>query len=136
MDRFMIGEGKDSVLHAPSPPTHPHSPSFPPSLPPSLPFFNSRNREQRDLVHDEHHPTLDVAHQNGENAIPMGKDDFPGFIAENEYVFANFYAPWCVWCQRLGPTWEAFAETVEKQQFNIKVGREGGREEGVGLGYF
>jgi len=60
----------------------------------------------------------------------MGKDDFPGFIAENEYVFANFYAPWCVWCQRLGPTWEAFAETVEKQQFNIKVGREGGREGG------
>jgi thiol-disulfide isomerase/thioredoxin len=57
----------------------------------------------------------------------MGKDDFPGFIAEHEYVFANFYAPWCVWCQRLGPTWEAFAETMEKQQFNIKVGREGGK---------
>jgi len=36
-------------------------------------------------------------------------------------VFANFYAPWCVWCQRLGPTWEAFAETMEKQQFDIKV---------------
>lgn len=68
----------------------------------------------------------------------MGKDDFPGFIAENEYVFANFYAPWCVWCQRLGPTWEAFAETVEKQQFNIKVGRgrDGGKMERVELGCF
>ena len=58
----------------------------------------------------------------------MGKEEFPGFIAGNEYVFANFYAPWCVWCQRLGPTWEAFAETMEKQQFDIKVRR--GRRKG------
>ena len=112
-------------------------------------YTYSRNREQRDLLHDEHHPSLDQAHQNGENALPLTKvrpapfpftpphpshlsthplpfsvlqESFGPFVAENEYVFANFYAPWCVWCQRLGPTWEAFAETVESQQFNIKVG--------------
>lgn len=27
-------------------------------------------------------------------------------------VVANFYAPWCPWCQRLEPTWEAVTEQV------------------------
>jgi thiol-disulfide isomerase/thioredoxin len=85
-------------------------------------MFQGRNREQRDLLHDSHtHPSIEELHQNGENAVPMTKDGFGPFIEENEYVFANFYAPWCVWCQRLAPTWEAFAEKVEAGQFGIKV---------------
>lgn len=35
----------------------------------------------------------------------------------------NQYAPWCVWCQRLGPTWEAFAEHVEEQKIPVKVAK-------------
>jgi thiol-disulfide isomerase/thioredoxin len=31
------------------------------------------------------------------------------------------FAPWCVWCQRLHPTWEAFAEEVEKDELPIKI---------------
>ena len=27
-------------------------------------------------------------------------------------VLANFYAPWCPWCQRLEPTWEAVQQKV------------------------
>lgn len=27
-------------------------------------------------------------------------------------VIGNFYAPWCPWCQRLEPTWEAVREEV------------------------
>lgn len=38
--------------------------------------------------------------------------EFDNYLAENRYVFANFYAPWCIWCQRLEPVWEAFAESV------------------------
>ena len=33
------------------------------------------------------------------------------------------YAPWCVWCQRLGPTWEAFAEHVEEQKIPVKIAK-------------
>ena len=66
-------------------------------------------------------PDLETLHQNGENAVPLGMDTFAPYIAENEYVFANFYAPWCIWCQRLAPTWEAFAEAIEAQKFGIKV---------------
>jgi thiol-disulfide isomerase/thioredoxin len=27
-------------------------------------------------------------------------------------VVVNFYAPWCPWCQRLEPTWEAVTQDV------------------------
>ena len=27
-------------------------------------------------------------------------------------VVVNFYAPWCPWCQRLEPTWEAVTQEV------------------------
>jgi thiol-disulfide isomerase/thioredoxin len=30
-------------------------------------------------------------------------------------VVANFYAPWCPWCQRLEPTWEAVTAEVHKR---------------------
>lgn len=43
---------------------------------------------------------LETLHQNGEHAVPMASaEDFTKFIGANNYVFANFYAPWCVWCQ-------------------------------------
>jgi thiol-disulfide isomerase/thioredoxin len=30
-------------------------------------------------------------------------------------VVANFYAPWCPWCQRLEPTWEAVTTEVHNR---------------------
>ena len=27
----------------------------------------------------------------------------------------NFFAPWCPWCQRLEPTWEAVTQEVHKR---------------------
>ncbi len=27
----------------------------------------------------------------------------------------NFYAPWCPWCQRLEPTWEAVTQEIHKR---------------------
>jgi thiol:disulfide interchange protein len=44
-------------------------------------------------------PDLETLHQNGENAVPVDAEGFAKYIAEHEYVFANFYAPWCIWCQ-------------------------------------
>jgi thiol:disulfide interchange protein len=44
-------------------------------------------------------PDLDTLHQNGENAEPVNAETFAQYIKEHEYVFANFYAPWCIWCQ-------------------------------------
>lgn len=33
------------------------------------------------------------------------------------------YAPWCVWCQRLAPTWEALAERAEQEQIPVKIAK-------------
>lgn len=30
-------------------------------------------------------------------------------------MVANFYAPWCPWCQRLEPTWEAVTQEVHNK---------------------
>lgn len=35
----------------------------------------------------------------------------------------DFFAPWCVWCQRLAPTWEKFAEDVEANNVPITVAK-------------
>lgn len=32
-----------------------------------------------------------------------------------DIVVVNFFAPWCPWCQRLGPTWEAVTEQVHER---------------------
>mmetsp|Transcript_8601 Transcript_8601/g.32345 ORF Transcript_8601/g.32345 Transcript_8601/m.32345 type:complete len:463 (-) Transcript_8601:683-2071(-) len=84
--------------------------------------FQGRNMEQRDILHDsdEHRP-LEEAHRDGVHAKPVTTADFDTFILKNDYTVVDFFAPWCVWCQRLAPTWEAFAERMESEASNVKV---------------
>lgn len=77
-------------------------------------IFSGRNREQKDIAHDTHHPSIEELHMNGVHAIPLDDESFDEFLKEHRFSFVNFYAPWCVWCQRLEPTWEAFAEELER----------------------
>lgn len=37
-------------------------------------------------------------------------------------VIVNFYAPWCPWCQRLEPAWEAATKEVH-DKFPERDGR-------------
>ena len=77
-------------------------------------IFQGRNKEQKEIAHDSHHPDIEELHKNGVHAIPIDEEGFEDFVKEHHFSFVNFYAPWCVWCQRLEPTWEAFAEELEK----------------------
>lgn len=77
--------------------------------------FQGRNKEQRDIHHgDAQLPSLEVLHANGVHAPEVAGPEFSRLMAESsKLVFVNFYAPWCVWCQRLAPVWEKFAEEVQ-----------------------
>jgi protein disulfide-isomerase-like protein len=82
--------------------------------------YEGRNQEQRDLLHDDHHDLV-ALHANGIHAIPLDQRNFDNWLSHHEYTFVNFYAPWCIWCQRLHPVWEAFAEKVEAEHLPVSV---------------
>jgi protein disulfide-isomerase-like protein len=83
--------------------------------------YEGRNAEQKDLQHDTHHPDIEELHKGGEQAIPVGEGEFDEYLKTHHYTFVNFYAPWCIWCQRLEPVWEAFAEHIENEQIPISI---------------
>lgn len=78
----------------------------------SIRGFMGRNDDlEKPLAIDSHHDG-DELKKDGEQAESIDADQFDDYLAEHRYVFANFYAPWCIWCQRLEPVWEAFAESA------------------------
>jgi protein disulfide-isomerase-like protein len=84
-------------------------------------IFSGRNREVREVRHEEHEETLEELRADGVNAVSLTKDNFDDFLESNEMAFVDMFAPWCVWCQRLAPTWEKFAQEVAKSKMPIGV---------------
>ena len=82
--------------------------------------YEGRNNEQKDLLHDVHHD-LEELHANGVHAVPVNEHDFDEWLKGHHYTFVNFYAPWCIWCQRLEPVWEAFAEKIEEEDLPVSI---------------
>ncbi|CAN0022408.1 unnamed protein product [Ascophyllum nodosum] len=80
--------------------------------------FHGRNKAQENLKYEDHHRDLALAHEDGEHAVPLTRANFQDFLDGNQNVIVDFYAPWCTWCQVLAPTWEAFAEEVERELGN------------------
>ena len=62
------------------------------------------------LVSDIHAPEMDEA-------------SIDNWLISHHYTFINYYAPWCVWCQRLAPVWEAFAEKVQNEDLPVSIVR-------------
>jgi protein disulfide-isomerase-like protein len=82
--------------------------------------YEGRNLEQRELEHDTHHD-LDLLHRNGVHAVPVDERSFEPWLEKYDYTMVNFYAPWCLWCQRLEPVWEAFAEKMTTDEMPVSV---------------
>ena len=91
-------------------------------------IFQGRNREQKAISYEEHHPeTVEEMMANGIHAQPLTEGGFEEYVQSHPYAFINFYAPWCIWCQRLEPTWERLAEAVaafdhQEGHASLKVG--------------
>ena len=85
--------------------------------------FQGRNKEVRMVKYEEHDKTLEELHENGVHAVPLTTQTFNDHLSSTDHglVFVNFYAPWCIWCQRLHPTWESFAEYVEEEEMPLSV---------------
>lgn len=47
--------------------------------------------------------------------------NFDAKLEANHWSFVDFFAPWCIHCVRLAPTWEAFAKTVHDKDIRVKV---------------
>jgi hypothetical protein len=59
--------------------------------------FSGRNREARELTHEEHDKTLVQMHaEGGVNAVELKRDNFDEFMENNGMAFVDFFAPWCV----------------------------------------
>jgi thiol-disulfide isomerase/thioredoxin len=87
-------------------------------------LFSGRNREQREVQHEEHDRSLEEMHAiEGVHAEELTAANWEGWIKEHEMAFVDMFAPWCVWCQRLAPTWEKFAQEVRKLEMPVGVGK-------------
>ena len=56
-------------------------------------IFSGRNREQREVVHEEHEETMEELHEDGEQAVELTPDNFKTFLASHEMAFIDMYAP-------------------------------------------
>eukprot|EP00981_Chlorochromonas_danica_P000133 scaffold37_cov172-Ochromonas_danica.AAC.22 len=70
---------------------------------------------------DESRNTEQPTHGNGKRVISLDGSSFDMWLSRHEYTFVNFYTPWCIWCQRLLPVWEAFAEKVEADHLPVSI---------------
>ena len=87
-------------------------------------IFSGRNRDLREVKHDEHDETLEEMHEaEGVHAVELTSANFDDWIKENPMAFVDLFAPWCIWCQRLAPTWEKFAQEVRKAGMPVAVGK-------------
>ncbi|GBF88062.1 disulfide-isomerase [Raphidocelis subcapitata] len=53
--------------------------------------------------------------ENVDVSVPLTAETFATTLSHYPIVVVNFYAPWCHWCQRLEPAWEAATKAVHEK---------------------
>jgi thiol-disulfide isomerase/thioredoxin len=76
--------------------------------------YQQRNRAQHDVqLYDATiEETIEELHENGEDAVSLDAELLAEALAENTFVFVDFFANWCSHCRDLAPTWETLAEVM------------------------
>ena len=75
-------------------------------------MFEAENDEYTELM-----AALDSGEFSGEgHSEALTQDTFEPFIKAHakphEVVFVDFFAPWCIWCQRLEPVWTKMSQKL------------------------
>ncbi|KNE61934.1 hypothetical protein AMAG_07202 [Allomyces macrogynus ATCC 38327] len=71
------------------------------------------------------------AAQAATSVIELTDGNFDALIASGDEWFVEFYAPWCGYCSRFAPQYEAFARALDDVDPRIKVGKLSVDENGV-----
>eukprot|EP00659_Diplonema_papillatum_P008488 gene8488-13103_t len=59
---------------------------------------------------------------NADNDSPhLDEAGFAATLQDKKFVFVDFYAPWCIWCKRLAPSWEKLAKKVHDEHYHVAV---------------
>ena len=81
-------------------------------------MYEGKNVEQNHIMHDVHD---NRDKKSGGGSLVLGEANFNKYLADHTVTFVNFYAPWCIWCQRLEPVWDAFADRVFEVELPVSV---------------
>jgi len=86
--------------------------------------FHGRNREEHEIQHEQHHESIHQHLAETEaHAVALSSENMKDFLNRYQNTIVDYYAPWCIWCQRLSPTWELFARKVREEEINLGVGK-------------
>ncbi|CAD7697252.1 unnamed protein product [Ostreobium quekettii] len=66
------------------------------------------DRQLPEPKYDDEMPELDDV----DISLPLTEQTFEWTLQRYPIVFVNFYAPWCPWCQRMEPSWEAATKQI------------------------
>jgi len=83
--------------------------------------FHGRNREQRAIKTEKHPDEDEYEGEPGEHPVELNPDTFNDYMENHHAVFINYYAPWCIWCQRLHPTWDKLAFNVKEGDLRVGI---------------
>ena len=68
-------------------------------------------------------------------AIEMNKEQFEQVLAGDKPVLVEFFAPWCVYCKRIGAAYEkvaeAYGDTMVVSKVSIDDEKQLAKDEGV-----
>jgi len=84
-------------------------------------FHGREEQKPRKLEHDDHQHDHSALIIHGQHAEEVNAARLKEILAQYDYVMVAFVVPWCIWCQRLTSTWEAFAQTDQEREQRVPV---------------